>query len=290
MKKDNKENVEKELSLASKLITNVIGTGAIGALMQLGGISPGLQTIVNLGVSVFSGSILTLFSLNDEELLEGKLKTIQSFMDELNEEMKRQNVLDLERLIDIKDLKVEEYNLIEELITEGIKEKSSTTRRLIQLLTIYYTKDKNNTKTENVAETLRLIKQLDEYDIKLLTYYSFYALGTFIEANDVYQDSQERIIKLNQDMEDFRKKLVEDNSLYAQDISISTLRLESLGLIKHKCSLLPEDDRFDELETRSNSNKKELLEEFMILNKEVTEKYKRFIVNLGEIPIGPVSE
>jgi hypothetical protein len=243
-----------------------------------------MQSVLNIGIATVSGSLLTLSNLNGEELIDARVKSIVNYVKELETEMMKQELSNLKRYTNFHNISIEEFNLLEELIERGIKEKNSFLKKIIQLVTIYFGKDNDKTKTELVSNTLNITKELNEHDCRLLLYFSYEIIKHRISVP--IQEEESIFREFNEKKTELHKIIINDPYILSEDIYISSKKLEALGLIKQSCSLYPSDDIY-ETDERSfnNSNKNDMLNEFNSKNNEgATEKFKRFIITLGEIP------
>ncbi|WP_226086127.1 hypothetical protein [Mesobacillus sp. S13] len=283
MNKESNENIKDELRIMGKVTLNTL-PGIINSMMAMTGLSTPMQAVLNFGVAAFSGSIMTISNLNNEELLNARLASIGEYVKEIEIEMQRQGVTQLSRYTDLTNISSEELNLLEDLIESGIKEKTALLKKIIQLLTVYYGQDKDKSKTDRVADTLRIVKELNEHDCRLLLYYTYIPMrDQVVLPTDEAEIVWEEIRNKRQLIHD---EILNDPYILSQDIQISSVKLESLGLIKQSCSLYPSDELIELDEgVVNNSNKKAMLSEFNAKNNEgATEKYMRFIHSLGNIP------
>ncbi|MGE6203834.1 hypothetical protein [Guptibacillus hwajinpoensis] len=270
------DKAREELALLGNFGLSALGAGILSGLMSINQ----LQGVVNFGVALVSSTLISTSSLNNQNYIDAKLKNLEKYYLELQAEMEKQEISSLQRCLNLEVRTTKEFNLLEELVESGIREKSSCVRYLIQLVTIYYAKDTDQSKTHEVADIIRIVKELDRFDCKLLNFFTYKAIPWVfdIDLPSEKKDMEELSIRGNI----YKQQLLDDSSIKAQDLYIASNRLESAGLIRSSCGLFPNDELFIHPH-KSNNNKKELLDDFLSKNHEgVTVKFMRFFECIGK--------
>lgn len=195
---------------------------------------PALGCLFNFGDRVYN-----------ERLAQKDKEKFEKILSDIQDEMKKRGVSDLYRFIDF-NFSTEEYATIEGLIKSALNAKNSWIRKLIAciLVTAGTVETRNQKGFERCAT---MLDELDSLDVQLL-------LLLMLSAN-IIAKGEEAQKQANEIFE----YLINDNSVYAQSINSSSLKLKSLGLIISSSSLHPYDDE-------TLGNKKEMIEQFVHIN------------------------
>ena len=175
--------------------------------------------------------------------------------------MQQRNLDDLSRLVGM-NFSTEMYSTIEEIVREGVNAKSQWVRHMIASVLVTVGSVEHDFK--DLYRYLRILQELDDLDTELLLLHIHSQRSH--EVHQSYEMSREQYSRL-------KDGLLYDDTIFAMSISLSTKRLERLGLVRRSCGRVPYDDDI--------SNKAEKLEDFLVLNcQETTCVLTRFIVLL----------
>ncbi|MDU4800952.1 MAG: hypothetical protein E6X81_08120 [Clostridium butyricum] len=233
--------VKETLSTASDLTT----AGIFGNIISLvNNLPAGVQGLVTLGLPALACTYNTVSRINNQRIQEKDYEKLTKLVYEIKQEMKVREIEDLNKFINF-DISTEEYAAIEELVREAINSKGIWIRKLASSILVTAGSEEENNLIE-FQRCIKIIKELDDLDIRLLILH--------ININCNRGDKH----KLRKEYEQIQEELINDDTVYAQSIRISSERLSLLGLISRPCSLYPYDD--------NNVNKVEMIQDFINQN------------------------
>lgn len=266
------------------IITNLVGTGTVASLLQIANADPLVSGIVNMGLAISTGSLITYDSLNQTKLLNAKIQNIKTFVEEVQQELDTQKLAELRRFINL-DSDPESLNILESLIKEGIEAKTDLYRKLIAKITVYFNKDESHSTKDETLRALGLLKILDAIDMKFLNVLASFYLIKWLQDNNFSGEYNEMLEKARTDHETNCKELISDNNYYAEDLYNSSIKFEMHGLIQHKSSLKPEDELLEDEGYPNNSNKQLMLEFLFSHNQDSTVVFAKFFATLYALPV-----
>ncbi|WP_123053472.1 hypothetical protein [Clostridium sp. JN-1] len=233
--------VEQTLVTVSDLTTAGIAGDIISLVSKL---PQGVQNLVALGLPALACTYNTISRINNQRIQKKDYEKISKLIEELKQEMEIRKIKDLQKFIGL-DISTEEYAAIEELVKEAINSKNIWIRKLAASMLVTVGSEEEND-LRGFQRCIRVIKELDDLDIRLL----------IIHMNIHY--NREGNDTLRKESEQLKKDLIEDDTIYAQSINVSSKRLSLLGLVSHECSMHPYDG--------SDCNKADIIGDFIAQN------------------------
>lgn len=253
-------NKKKEvINAVSDLATAGIITGLLPYITTL---PQSIQNIVNISIPALACGSNVVLRLNSDKIIEKDIQKIEKLVSEINDAMEYRKVEELKHFVEL-DFPVEVYTVVEEIIKTAVNAKGKWLRKFAShvIVTIGYSDDPNF--MEGKQRCLEVIRELNETDLKLLLLYEFHRKYIYEKGVD--------LTKLEKNVTEIKTEVLNDNSIYAHTIFVSSSKLKRLGLIMRDCSLHPYDETH-------NTNKAEMLQDFLSQNQvDVTSHYFEFM-------------